>query len=84
MQDQINKLQDRVTELENMLSILSMPLELKENIRNQVIVGEDSSVVLTQSYSVVASAVDAPVAYTGTILLKNRGNEYVIGYLSKR
>ena len=80
-QKQLNDLQEQVKQLQDMLSIVGMPYELKEIMRNEVIKQEDSTQSLTQVYNVVSTSVTAPRQYSGTLVLKWKGKEYIIPYL---
>lgn len=79
---QFNDLQEKVTQLENMLSIVGMPYELKEIIRNEVIKQEDSTQTLTEVYPVsMSNEVTATKSYAGALVFKWKGKEYTIPYL---
>jgi len=80
-QKQLNDLQNEVNQLREMLNVIGMPYELKELIRNEVIKNEDSTQELTEVYNVVAGSVTAPKAFTGALVLKWKGKEYIVPYL---
>lgn len=83
MEQEIQQLKERVTELENMLTILGMPYDLKELIRNEVIKGEDSTITLLQSYEDSnGDTVIAPKQYLGVLRLESKGRIYFVPHLA--
>jgi hypothetical protein len=80
---EVETLKEQVAELQAMLSIVGMPYELKEIIRNEVIKQEDSTqaVTRTELISATPTSITIPVNPTGTLVLKWRGKEYKIFYV---
>ncbi len=90
MQQEVSKLKQEVEELKQqvkdlmaMLEVNTMPYELKEIIRNEVIKSEDSIQPLTREEIIlgVPTSIYVPVNPTGTLVLKWRGKEYKIFYV---
>lgn len=83
MQEQIDQLNQKITDLEAKLTLAGMSFELRELIRNEVIKGLDTSqTALTKTYvDSHGDTVIAPNAYAGLIVIKSRGVEYKIPYI---
>lgn len=80
---EVESLKQQVADLQAMLSIVSMPYELKEIIRNEVIKQEDLTVAVTRTVIIgeTPTSITVPVNPTGTLVLKWRGKEYKIFYV---
>lgn len=80
---EVETLKQQVAELQAMLSIVGMPYELKEIIRNEVIKQEDSTQSVTRNIILSGDpeSITVPTNPTGTLVLKWRGKEYKILYV---
>lgn len=80
---EVKTLKEQMAQLQAMLSIVGMPYELKEIIRNEVIKQEDSIQAVTRDIGLSGEPenITVPVNPTGTLVLKWRGKEYKIFYV---
>lgn len=85
MDAQIKALEKRISDLEMKLAISTMPFELKEQIRSEIIKGEDSTASITRVEVIPAggASITVPSNPTGTVVFKSPGGrQYTIPYLS--
>lgn len=82
LQKQVSELTKQVADLTMKLGVGSMPFEFKEQIRNEVIKGIDSTAV-TQNITITGTPynITLPVNPTGVLVFISRGVEYKIPYL---
>lgn len=83
-QKAIEELKSKVEDLNRLLSLSGMTLELRDVIRNAVVVKEDSEAILTQTYTLASpTTVSAPKAYSGTIVVQGAGGRtYNVPYIN--
>ena len=83
MKMQINLLKQKVAELESQLTNVGMPYSLKEIIRNEVILQEDSVTATTQLVVTPTAGDDItlPRYYTSYLVFQWRGKQYKIPYI---
>jgi len=82
MQEQINNLQRQIDDLKAMLKNSSMPIELRETIRNEVIKEQIKETQTTNIYTIntLGDSVTVPAAFTNAIIIKWKGKEYKVPY----
>lgn len=81
MQQQIDNLQKQIDELKSQLTNNGMSMDLRENIRNEV-VKESKTGTATQVYTLTGDPEDITITKipTNFIIIKWRGNEYNVPY----
>jgi hypothetical protein len=85
MNEQIKLLEDRIKVLENKLNLSTMPLEIREIIRAEVVKGENSDTPTRQqtvSIGDLPVTLTLPINPTGFLVLKaTSGREYKVFYV---
>lgn len=84
MEERIKQLEEQVMKLQQMLAAGTMPLSLRETIRNEVVLKEDSEATLTRTISTPAEGAPftVPAAYLGTIIIRSKGKQYKVPYIT--
>ncbi len=84
MEERVKQLEEQVLKLEQMLAAGTMPLSLRETIRNEVILKEDSQATLTRTINTPAEGAPITLAasYLGTIIVRSKGKQYKVPYIS--
>lgn len=83
LKSELETMKQQIADLQSALSIVGMPYELKEIIRNEVIKGEDSLQAPTRNETITGTPFDLvlPTNPVGTLVLQWRGKEYKIPYV---
>lgn len=82
-QEQIQQLKDELEQLKSMLTFSTMPFELKEIIRGEVIKSEDSLTSPTQQLILTGEGEVITIGKlpTGVLVFQFKGKEYKIPFL---
>lgn len=82
-QEQIQQLKDELEQLKSMLTFGTMPFELKEIIRGEVIKSEDSLTSPTQQLILTGEGEVITIGKlpTGVLVFQFKGKEYKIPFL---
>lgn len=85
LKQEIAKLREELYQLKSMLSVSTMPFELREIIRNEVTKGEDSQTAVTRVIEVdvgtIPTEITIPVNPIGIIVLQWKGKQYKLPYI---
>ncbi len=84
MEQRVKQLEAQVLKLQQMLAAGTMPLSLRETIRNEVVLKEDSEATLTQTVNTPAEGapLSQPAAYIGTLIIRSKGKQYKVPYIT--
>lgn len=85
LKQEMVKMREEISQLKSMLSVSTMPFELREQIRNEVTKGEDATTTVTRTQEIFLA--DLPVTLTlpvnpiGVVVLQWKGKEYKLPYI---